>query len=140
MSDNRFDPRKELDNLRQSVERVFEQGKQTVQSFAQNAQGIPVFRVDVYELEDSIVVKTSPIDGIVADSIDVTMEENILTIAGDTRPEPTPSTASYLVQERRFGAFSRQIIITVPVISAQAKAKLKDSALTITLPLDKSNK
>lgn len=130
MSENRFDPLKELNTLRQSVGKVIEQSLQTVQSVA----GVPTLKVDVYELDDVVVVRTSAIDGIVPDSIEVSMEDSMLTISGETRPEPTPATASYLLQERRFGAFSRTVEISIPVRSDEAKAKLKDGALTITLP------
>lgn len=130
MSDSRFDPMKELNTLRQSVGKVIEQGLQTVQSVT-NAQTI---KLDVYELDDVVIIRTSAIDGIVPDSVEVSMEEGLLTINGETRPEPTPATASYLLQERRFGAFSRTVEIAIPVQSHEAKAKLKDGSLTITLP------
>lgn len=130
MSENRFDPLKELNTLRQSVGKVIGQSLQTVQSVA----GVPTLKVDVYELDDVVVVRTSAIDGIVPDSIEVSMEDSMLTISGETRPEPTPTTASYLLQERRFGAFSRTVEISIPVRSDEAKAKLKDGVLTITLP------
>jgi HSP20 family protein len=129
----KFDPLRELANLRNSVGRVLEQGVQSVQSLT----GQQSIRLDVYEVEDTVVVRTSAIDGVVADSIDVSMENDTLTISGDTRPEPTPTNASYLVQERRFGPFSRSVAIGVPVRSSEAKAKLKDGVLTITFPIDR---
>jgi HSP20 family protein len=129
----KFDPSRELANLRNIVGRVLEQGVQTVQSIGGNS-----IRLDVYEVEDTLIVRTSAIDGIVADSVEVNMENNVLTISGDTRPEPTPVNASYLIQERRFGPFSRSVTINVPVRASEAKAKLKDSALTITFPIDRS--
>jgi HSP20 family protein len=128
----KFDPLKELANLRSSVGRVLEQGVQSVQSI-----GSPnSIKLDVYELDDMVIVRTSAIDGVVPDSIEVNMENDVLTISGDTRPEQTPSHASYLVQERRFGPFSRSVNITIPVKSDEAKAKLKDGILTITIPID----
>lgn len=130
---DKFDPGKELAQLRDYVGRVIEQGVQTVQSIGSNS---PI-RLDVYEVDDTVVVRTSAIDGIVADSVEVNMENEVLTISGDTRPEPSPANASYLVQERRFGAFSRSVTINIPVRSSEAKARLKDSALTITLPVDR---
>ncbi|XWX05074.1 Hsp20/alpha crystallin family protein [Aggregatilineales bacterium SYSU G02658] len=129
----KFDPSRELNNLRSIVGRVLEQGVQTVQSIGGGS-----LRLDVYEVEDTLIVRTSAIDGVVPDSIEVNMENNVLTISGDTRPEPTPVNANFIVQERRFGPFSRSITINIPVRSAEAKAKLKDGALTITFPIDRS--
>lgn len=129
----KFDPSRELANFRHIVGRVIEQGVQTVQSI-----GGSNIRLDIYEVEDTLIVRTSAIDGVVPDSIEVNMENNVLTISGDTRPEPTPNNANFILQERRFGPFSRSVTINVPVRSTEAKAKLKDSALTITFPIDRS--
>lgn len=135
MSDQKFDPMREINNLRQSVTKAIEHGIQSVQ----NATNPPNLRVDVYELQDVIVVRTSALDGLVASSIEVSMEENELTISGITQPDDTPAEASYLVQERRFGAFSRTVAINVPVRPDEAKAKVKNGSLTITLPIDRSH-
>lgn len=129
----KFDPSRELSNLRNIFGRVLEQGVQAVQSISGSN-----LRLDIYEVEDTLIVRTSAIDGIVADSIEVNMENNVLTISGDTRPEPTPVNANFIMQERRFGPFSRSVTINIPVRSAEAKAKLKDGALTITFPIDRS--
>ena len=133
MSDQKFDPMRELSNLRNTVGKAIEQGIQQVQAATTPQSQI---RVDVYELEDSVIVRTSPIDGIVANSIEVSMEGEILSIRGETRPDDTPAAASYLLQERRFGQFLRTVPISIPVKSKEAKAKLKNGILTITLPVD----
>lgn len=122
----KFDPLRELANLRNSVGRVLEQGVQSVQSLT----GQQSIRLDVYEVEDTVVVRTSAIDGVVADSIDVSMENDTLTISGDTRPEPTPTNASYLVQERRFGPFRA----VWPLVCPSDLQRQKPSSRMVCLP------
>jgi len=134
MSDDKFDPIKGLSNLGQTIGRAVEQGLQSVQSVA---SGINALKLDVYEVDGVIIIRTSAIDGIVPDSIDVNIEEGVLTISAETRPEPTPSNASYILQERRFGAISRAITLEIPVLADKAKAKLKDGVITVTLPVGK---
>lgn len=133
MSDQRFDPLRELAQLRDSVGKVIEQGIQSVQNFTNP----PWVRVDVYEVDGSVVVRTSQLDGLIASSIEVSMEEGILTIAGQTQPDEIPIHATYLLQERKFGRFTRNVTISIPVKSDQAKAKLKNNSLTVTLPIDR---
>ncbi|MDW8172503.1 MAG: Hsp20/alpha crystallin family protein [Anaerolineae bacterium] len=128
-----FDPRRELNSLRQSVERIIGQGVQAVQSLA---SGGLTLRLDIYEVGDHLVIRTTPIDGLVADSLEVSMDEGILTISGEARPEETPANASYLMQERRFGSFSRSVAISLPVRANEARARLRDGAIIITIPLD----
>ena len=42
--------------------------------------------------------------------------------------------ASYLRQERRFGAFARTIALPAPVQADKAEAKFKDGVLTLSIP------
>jgi len=136
MSDQRFDPMKEFNNLRSTVGKAIEQGISNVQTTVQNATGIGV-RLDVYEVDNEVVIRTNPLDGLVADSIEVSMEGEVLTIKGATRAEDTPPYASFFVQERRFGIFERSVTIPIPVKSTEARAKLgKNGTLTVTLPVD----
>lgn len=130
-----FDPMRELNHLARSVGRLVEQGVQSVQNAVTGTNAMSL-KLDIYEVDGQVVVRSAPIDGIVADSIEVSMEAGILTISGEARPEETPHDASFVLQERRFGAFSRSVNISLPVVAHEARAKLKDGALIITIPLD----
>ncbi len=144
MSD-KFDPRRELNNLRETVEKalqtgsvvagkVINQGIQTVQ----NATGsTSPMRFDVYELNDEVVIRVAPLDGLMADSIEVSMEGTTLTLSVQTQGDEVSPKANYLLRDRKFGIFSRSIELVIPVKANQAKAKLnRDGTLTITLPVD----
>ena len=136
--EERFDPMKELNKLRHQVNKVVEQSINTVQTATANVTTPQTVRVDMYEVNDEVVIKTNALDGLDATSIEVSMEGDVLTIAGTTIAEETPSLASFFLQERRFGSFSRKLTIPIPVISEEARAKLgKNGVLTVTLPVDK---
>lgn len=134
MSDPRLDPRKQLNSIRDSVGRVIEQGIQSVQT----AAGGAAIKLDIYELNDEVIVRSSAFDGLDAQSIEVSMEGDVLTINGQTHAEETPAGASFLLQERRFGPFTRSVTIPIAVKSNEARAKLKNNILTITLPVDRN--
>ncbi len=131
MTESNFDPLKELTNLKDNVSRAIEKGFQTLTG----ANAIPV-QLDVYELDGQIVIITSALDGVIPSSLEVTMEEDVLTIKGKTAPEETPRNASYLLHERRFGVFSRSLRLPTLVNANKAVAKLKGGKLTITLPIE----
>jgi HSP20 family protein len=140
--DQRIDPMKELNRLKNTVGKVLEQGistvQSTVQSAVQSATSNVAIRVDVYEYEDNVVIKTNAIDGIIRESIEVSMEGDILTIRVETKAEDAPEGAAFLLQERKYGILEREVIIPLPVYSEQAKAKLsKTNVLTVTLPIDR---
>jgi HSP20 family protein len=136
MSDQRFDPMKEFNNLRSTVGKIVEQGINTVQHTVQNATGVSI-RLDVYEVDNEVIIRTNALDGLLPESIEVSMEGEVLTIKGVTQAEETPAYASFFVQERRFGPFERSVAIPIPVKSTEARAKLgKNGTLTVTLPVD----
>ena len=91
----------------------------------------------MYESDRYLYISTQAIDGLIRDSIDISLESNILTISVQTEPEPTPTNARFMLQERRFGALTREIELSVPVKAQEARAKVEAGGrLLITLPID----
>jgi HSP20 family protein len=105
----------------------------------QNMTSRTAIKIDVYEIGDAIVVRTQPLDGLVASSIEVSVEDKVLTFSGVTQADDAPVDASYILQERTFGTFSRQIALPLPVKAQEAKAKVKQGILTIELPIDRDS-
>jgi HSP20 family protein len=143
MSD-KFDPRRELNNLRETVEKALQQGttvagkviNQGIQTVNAATGGTPM-KMDVYELNDEVVIRVAPIDGILADSIEVSMEGTTLTLSLQAQADEVSPKANYVMRERKFGIFTRSIQLEIPVKANLAKAKLnRDGTLTITLPVD----
>jgi HSP20 family protein len=139
MANQKFDPMKEINKLSKSVGKVIEQGINTAQTTLQTAGiGTQGVRLDIYELNDEIVVTTNSLDGLDKTSIEVSMEGDVLTIKGQTIPEETPLGASFFLQERKFGTFTRSVTIPIPVKPQEAGARVsKTGVLTVTLPVDK---
>ena len=127
MSNQGFDPLKSLNQFRDQVSRLIEDGI----SVATGAQLVPV---DVYETDTSVIVKAGPIPGVQPENIDVSLVGDTLTIKGETRSEEEVDAESYLRRERKFGTFTRAVTIPRPVKADQAVASFKNGMLTITLP------
>lgn len=129
MSNEKFDPVKEFTNIRDTLSRAVEQGVKGMTA----AGNYP--RMDIYETKTEVVVRSAPIDGIKPESIEVSMEDGVLTVSGETEADrDIPEEAVYLVQERYSGVFSRSLRITRPVKADSASAKIQRGMLTITLP------
>ena len=127
MATQNFDPMKALNTIRDSVNRIIEDGL----SAANGAQLLPV---DIYATDTSVVVKAGPLLGVKPEDIDVSIVGDKLTIKGETKPESGADAANYLRRERKFGAFSRTVLIPVPVKADQSSASFKEGMLTITIP------
>ena len=129
----RFDPLKEFQNLGDQITKQFEKGIRAVTSSAEQ------LLVDMYEADGNLYISTEAIDGLIKNSIEISLESNILTIAVQTEPEATPTSARYLLQERRFGPVTRSVELTIPVRGQEARAKVDGGGrLLITLPIDDS--
>jgi len=57
-----------------------------------------------------------------------------LTIKGESKAEQEIKKVDYLYQERRYGAFSRSVVLPEGLKSAKAEATMEDGVLTLTIP------
>jgi HSP20 family protein len=126
MTARKFDPVKEFAGLRDSLSQSLGQSLGVI-------AGKMYPPVDIYETDESVIVRTAPMDGEL-DNVEVTMEDDLLLITGTTQPEGDVPGVSYLQRERRFGKFSRVLRIPRTVNAEQAVAQCKKGTLTITLP------
>ncbi len=88
--------------------------------------------LDVYETEKNIIVK-STIAGVKPDDLDITIDNDMLTIRGKRHDEAGEEGRDYLYQECYWGSFSRSVILPVEVDAKKIDASLENGVLTITL-------
>ncbi len=93
--------------------------------------------VDVYQDKDSVTIK-STIAGVEPENIDISFDNDMITIRGKRKKDLTVDEQDYFYQECYWGSFSRSIILPVEVMADQIKATIRNGILTITLP--KANK
>jgi len=130
--EQRFDPMKEIQNFGEQITKQIEKGIRTVTNSPEQ------IILDVYEDGSDLIIRTNAIDGLVKSSIEISLENSILTVAVQTEAEAVPPSAKYLIQERRFGRLARQVELPVPVKANEAKAKVDSGCIVITLPIDDS--
>jgi HSP20 family protein len=88
---------------------------------------------EVAESEKDVTVKML-VPGVEKDHIQVTIDEDVLTVRGELRKEQEEKKKNYYRQEIRYGAFQRAVRLPAEVEADKATAELKNGALTITLP------
>ena len=89
--------------------------------------------LDVAEKGDVFTVKAS-LPGISPDDLNVTLEDNVLTIQGETKEDETIEENSYHIRERRYGSFSRSVRFPVPAEGDKVEAEYENGVLTLTIP------
>ncbi len=88
--------------------------------------------IDVYQTDNDIVIK-STIAGVKPEDLDVTINNDMVTIRGDRKNEEVVESENYYYQECYWGTFSRSVILPVEVIADKAEAAMKNGILTIRL-------
>ncbi|OGI17307.1 MAG: hypothetical protein A2Z52_02870 [Candidatus Moranbacteria bacterium RBG_19FT_COMBO_42_6] len=88
--------------------------------------------IDVYQTENDIVIK-STIAGVKPEDLDVTINNDMITIRGERKKEEEVSEENYYYQECYWGNFSRSVILPVDVLPERIEASMKNGILTIRL-------
>ncbi len=93
------------------------------------------FRInaDVYQDQDNVIVEMD-VPGVKAEELDITVENDVLTISGSREDKKEVKREDYYKKEVRSGSFSRSVILPMQVKNDQAQAKFKDGVLKIILP------
>jgi HSP20 family protein len=90
-------------------------------------------RVNVSETEHEVKV-TAELPGLDEKDVEVTLDENAVTIKGEKKEEHEEKTEHSYHLERSYGTFQRTIPLPAHVLGDQAKAGFKKGVLTVTLP------
>lgn len=129
----RWEPFRDLVSLREAMDQLFEESFVRPGTEALARRGLGALAVDMYETDESVVVK-SAIPGVDPEDVDISITGDTLTIKGETKSEEEVEEDNYICRERRYGAFSRSLAIPVPVDADEADAEIEDGVLTLTLP------
>ena len=89
--------------------------------------------VDIYETENELVLKADLPDVDLKD-IDVRVENQTLTIAGERKFETQESTKGYHRIERNYGSFVRSFTVPNSFDTENIAADFKNGVLSVTLP------
>lgn len=95
--------------------------------------------VDVEEDENAIHVRAE-VPGIDEKDLTVTLENNVLTIAGEKIEEKKEENKDkrYMVSERRFGSFRRSLALPAGIRTDTIKAVFRNGVLKIEIPREES--
>jgi HSP20 family protein len=96
------------------------------------AQRAFVPRVDIYETEQAIAL-VADMPGVDAGSVDISLEQNVLTITGYvTERRPEGYTLTYA--EYRTGDYVRSFTLSNQIDQGRIRAAVKDGVLRLHLP------
>ena len=118
----RSDPYREMDRLAQQVWGLRE---------ASRTLAMPM---DAYRKGDSFLIQFD-LPGVDSDSIDLTVEDNVLTVKAERSSPAMSEGIEKLVSERLYGTFSRQVFLGDNLDTENIEADYETGVLTLSIPV-----
>lgn len=129
----RLDPFRELAAMQDRINRIFgEAYRRGDDDITLRTDWVPA--VDIYENDKHEIIIKAEMPGLRKDDIDVSVENNTLTLRGQRERESSVKEEQYHRVERAYGVFSRSFSLPQTIDAANVQAEYKDGVLTLTLP------
>jgi len=127
-----------IGNLKQEMDRMLERVFESKwDEFAALGDWAP--SMDISETKDSLVVKAEA-PGMDQKDIQISLQENLLTIKGEKKQEKEEKEERYHRVERSYGTFTRSVRLPVGVDASKVTATFKNGLLIVTMPKTPSHK
>jgi HSP20 family protein len=127
-------PFEDIEKVRSEMDRLVDTflfGVPQRGDFWEEAEWLPA--VDVAETKNEIVVNVE-IPGMDSKEFDISLSEGKLTVKGEKKQDRVEKEENYHLTERRYGTFSRSILLPQEVESDKISTSYKNGVLTVTLP------
>jgi HSP20 family protein len=112
------------------VDRLFQQLWNSQQS-GPRPMAMPM---DAYRKEDSFLLQLD-LPGVASESIELSVEDNVLTISAERPAPPSGEGVESVISERAFGSFSRQIVLGKTLDAERIEANYEGGVLTVAIPV-----
>jgi HSP20 family protein len=119
-----FDPFVELRRMQSEMNRLFSGFSTTA------TRDFPP--INIWLGENSVVV-TAELPGVTGDDINLSLQEDVLTLAGKREPKALEQNVSWQRRERAYGSFSRAVQLPFRVDPDKVQARFNNGILEIEL-------
>jgi HSP20 family molecular chaperone IbpA len=118
----------------QDIEVRESEKQEVVESGAERTRARPAFipRVDIYETDEAIQI-VADVPGVDPDSVDITLEQGVLTINGFAQ-DIQPEGYALAYSEYSVGDYTRRFTLSNQIDQEGIEASVKDGVLRLHLP------
>ena len=125
-------------DLKREMDRLFDRFPMGQFEFGPKWEDFPALgewapSLDLSETKEALVVKLE-IPGMDPADIQISLQENLLTVKGEKKQEKDEKDERFHRVERAYGAFTRTVRLPVAVDGSKVVAGFKNGLLTVTLP------
>lgn len=126
-----YDPFRELRSLQNEVNRAFNLGFERAGD-NEILRGAWNPSVDIYENKDHLVVEAE-LPGMKPEDVNVSIENNVLTIHGERKFEKKDEGDNFHRVERSYGSFTRSFTLPPTISSENVEANFDNGVLRLAL-------
>ncbi|PRQ07587.1 Hsp20/alpha crystallin family protein [Enhygromyxa salina] len=121
-------------SLQQEINRMFEDFFSPGQPRFGESSVMPA--LDIKE-DDKYLTVTAELPGVDRKDVQISVHDNVLTLKGEKRSETREEKDNYHFVERKYGSFSRSVMLPGEVDSDHAEATMNNGVLTLRLPTNR---
>lgn len=123
----------DIRNLQDEMNRLFSLNFPRFENREEIVRGAWSPSVDIIEGKEEIALEAE-LAGMNIEDVEVSIENNVITISGERKFEKKDEGENYHRVERSYGTFTRSFTLPRNVVSEEAKADFKNGILRVTLP------
>jgi HSP20 family protein len=118
--------------LHREIDRLFSEFSQGPGALQRSSVNL-IPNIDVSETDKEIDISVE-MPGLKRSDIEISLEDNVLTIRGEKRIEANRNDKNVFVNERAYGVFLRTIELPPGIDSANIAATMSNGVLRVTIP------
>ena len=133
MNTTRYNPFQPVRSMQDEINRLFSNNLGPQWEDQGIGRGVWNPLVDIYENKDQISLEVE-LPGMTKEDIQLTFENNVLTLSGERRFEKKDEEQNYHRVERLYGTFTRSFTLPNTVSGEGITAEYRDGVLRLSLP------
>jgi HSP20 family protein len=88
--------------------------------------------VDATTKDGDLVIRAE-LPGVKPEDVDITLQDNVLTISGERKAQEEEERGGYHIRERRYGSFSRSFALPQGTDESKVSARFENGVLEVTV-------
>jgi HSP20 family protein len=123
-------------DMQSEMDRLFDEAfggfgrRRSRQGSGQLAEWAPA--VDVLTKDGNLLIRAE-LPGVKREDVDITLQNGVLTIAGEHKVDEEEERGGYHVRERRYGSFRRSMSLPEGIDESKIHAKFEDGVLEVNV-------
>ena len=122
-------------DMQSQMNRMFNEMMGTLgRSPARQLEGVTEWApaVDATAKNGDLVIRAE-LPGVKPEDVDISLQDNVLTISGERKAEQEEERGGYYIRERRYGSFSRSFNLPQGTDESKVRARFENGVLEVTV-------